>query len=117
MSEPTTAAGRDWVAVLRAATLDPAVAKLIGDDGREQLVALVSIDGARDAAVAIEAEARAAALDEARAAVAATRRPLPVGNVDVTDGYELWLGAVTDTRVACVAAIDVLRGRESEEGA
>ena len=52
---PRTAAGREFVATVQQAILDPAIAKMIGAEG-EVLLALVSPDAIRDAILAVEAE-------------------------------------------------------------
>jgi hypothetical protein len=61
--QPTTAAGRALLDAIRSAVLDPSIMKLLGRDGREQLVALVSLKLIETDILAIEAEARASLCD------------------------------------------------------
>jgi len=56
---PSTEAGRALLAAIRSAVLDPSLMKLLGPDGREQLVALVSLELMETDILAIEDEARA----------------------------------------------------------
>lgn len=67
MSEPTTEARRQLLAVVRKAVLDPALATLLSGDGKQQLVALVSVELLERDTAAIEGEAWQDGYDYAKA--------------------------------------------------
>ena len=108
MSEPRTRVGRRFVQTVRAAVLDPTVAKLVGDDGREQLVALVSVVAIEDAILGIEAEAAAGPGEAAVWNIDANGIPR---SPEWWDGYRVGMAADTlrqeeELRAAAKAAAD-----------
>lgn len=58
---PRTEAGRAFVEAVNKALLDPSLASFFSGTGRPQTVAIVHLDAAREAVLAIEREARASA--------------------------------------------------------
>lgn len=60
--QPRTEEARAFLDTVRRAVLDPSIAKLIGPDGREELVAFVSPDAIRRTLIAVE-KAAGRALD------------------------------------------------------